>query len=447
MSELFGTSGVRGVANEKITPDLALNLSRSLATRLGKSGEVLIGRDTRLSGKMIEDALIGGFLSSGWKARTLGVVPTPVLGFSVSESKADAGAMITASHNPPEYNGIKFFDSQGMALSPSEEQEIETIYNKKDFRTSSWDDIGKAKHAEVIKKYLKSLKSQISLQEEYTVAIDCACGPAAKTTPQLLERLGCKVLTINSQLDGTFPGRQPEPTAENLQDLKNFVRSTEADLGLAHDGDGDRIAAVDEKGKVVEEDKLLALISSYSAERFESGIVTTVAASKIVDEQVSKAKGTVSRTKVGDVNVAQEMKARDFKFGGEPSGTWILGDVHMCPDGTLAAARILEMLDKKTKSLAELTESMPSYPILRAKVECPNEEKSTKMKHVKDRAPSAFENVANELYVDGVRLEFKGGDWILIRPSGTEPYIRITAEADEKERAKSFVKTAKKLLK
>lgn len=447
MSELFGTSGVRGIVNKNMTPKLALNLSKSLATKLKGPGKILIGRDTRLSGEMIEDALVAGFLSAGCEVRKLGVVPTPVVGFSVSELEADAGVMITASHNPPEYNGIKFFDSRGMALAPEKEDELEEIYSEKDFRTATWSEIRGVKHSKVLRNYLDRMGKEVSLDEEYKVVIDCSNGPTSKTTPQLLEKLGCEVLTINSQLDGSFPGHPPEPVAENLQELGNFVEDSGADIGFAHDGDGDRIAAVDEQGRIIKGDKLLALIGSYSVKRFGDGMVTTVDASKIVDEQVLEAGGKVSKTKVGDVSVAQEMDSQNLVFGGEPTGTWIIGDVHKCPDGTLAAARILEMLDGRKEPLSQLVDSMPSYPLLREKIKCPDERKSAKMESVKDQAPSTFEEAEDMLTVDGVRLEFEGGDWILIRPSGTEPYIRITAEAGDRGRVESLVETAKQLLK
>ncbi|KXA90397.1 hypothetical protein AKJ57_04190 [candidate division MSBL1 archaeon SCGC-AAA259A05] len=446
MSDLFGTSGIRGVINEDITPELALNLAKSLSAELGGSGKVVVGRDARFAGETIENSLIAGFLSGGCEVERLGIVPTPVVGFAVLELEADAGVMITASHNPPEYNGIKIFDSLGMILPPGRERKIEEIYGEKDFEISPWNEIGSVGDEDVSEDYLRRMTDELSLNEEYKVIVDCANGPTSKTTPALLGRLGCEVQTINSHLDGFFSGRLPEPTSENLDDLGNFVEASDADVGFAHDGDGDRIAAVDEKGRVVSEDKLLALVGSYSAERFGGGMVTTVNASKIVDELVSEAGGEVLRTKVGDVNVAQEMNSQDLKFGGEPSGTWIIGDVHLCPDGTLAAARILEMLDGQEKTLLELVDSISSYPIFREKVDCPNEEKSDKMKSVKEESATKFGEFKDMVTVDGVRLEFENGDWVLIRPSGTEPYIRITAEANEKSRAKSLVKKAKEIL-
>lgn len=443
---LFGTSGIRGVINEKITPKLAIDLAKSLKKGFVNSGEFLIGRDTRLSGEMLESSLTAGLLSTGFEVKKIGIVPTPVLGFSVSQLNATGGIMITASHNPPEYNGLKIFDSEGMAISPDREKRIEEIYRKKEFISSPWNKIGKVREIKILKDYLTQISRKISVDKRYKVVIDCANGPASKTTPHLLERIGCETLTINSNLDGTFPGRRPEPTAENLKDLSKFVKATDADLGLAHDGDGDRIAAVDNRGRFINQDKLLALIGSYSVKRFGKGIVTTVDASRIVDEQITEAGGKIERTKVGDVSVAQEMNSKNLKFGGEPSGTWIIGDIHMCPDGTLAAARIIEMLNDKDKKISQLVDSMPSYSTLRAKIACPDEKKTEKMNSVKEKALSYFEEVEEMLTIDGIRLELRTGDWILIRPSGTEPYIRITAEAHNESRAKNLLNTGKQLL-
>lgn len=446
MGDLFGTSGVRGIANEEITPELALDLARSMAAELGGSGRILIGRDTRLTGQMLEDALVSGFLSTGFEVEKMGVVPTPAVGFAVSELGMDVGVMITASHNPPEYNGIKFFDSDGMAITQDVERKIEEHYYNRSFEGSDWHSIPEVESIEILRDYLDLLKSEVSLEKDFKVAVDCANGPSSKTTPNLLESLGCKVSTINSQLDGTFPGRSPEPVAEHLQDLSNFVSSTDADIGLAHDGDGDRVAAVDEKGRVVGADELLGLAASYSAEVFAGGVVTTVDASRLIDEQVSEAGYDTFRTEVGDVSVAREMDSRGLSFGGEPSGTWIMGDVHMCPDGTLAAARILEILDGRGVPLSHLVDELPNFPILRDKVGCPDAEKSEIMDMVKERALEEFGDFEDILTVDGVRLEFSSGDWVLIRPSGTEPYIRVTAEAADESRAESLVEKGKELL-
>jgi len=452
MESLFGTSGVRGKLGTDINSELAYNLARSFSKILENQGgkEVVIGRDTRSSGEMIEKALSSGFVSMGVNVENLGVVPTPVVGLHTKERQVGGGVMITASHNPPEYNGIKLFNSNGEAISPEREKEIEKIYSSNvynGFEASSWDKLGGFSEFDPIDSYLENIIESLEIGENFEIVVGCGNGPSSKTTPELLRRLNVDVVTLNSQMDGFFPGRASEPTADNLEDLRNFMSSSEYDLGIAHDGDGDRIAIVDDDGNLVNQDLLISLVGSYYAEEYGTGTVTTVGASKVVDEEISKAGGEVFRTKVGDVNVASKMKEESVLFGGEPSGTWIMNDVHMCPDGTLAAVKVLEMLSEREETLSELVNETPTYPISRSKVDCLEGEKEEKMSRVEERLDSEFDNIQRKITVDGIRLELGDGSWILIRPSGTEPYIRITVEADEDNRVNELMNKAKTILK
>lgn len=446
MSRLFGTSGIRGTVHEEITPSMMLGLAGALGTRLKNSGTVAIGRDVRTSSEMLEGCFVSGLLSSGCSVAKLGMVPTPAVSFAIRKLESEAGAMITASHNPPEYNGIKLFESDGTAYAPEDEDEIERIYFEKKFETISWENVGAVGFMDVLPDYIDEISHTIELNRKFKVAVDCSNGATSTVTPHLLEELGCEVVTINSRPDGTFPGHPPEPTEENLKDLCKLVKSTGADVGLAHDGDGDRIAAVDDRGRVVPNDKLLALAGAHVARKFDGKVVTTVDASKIVENQVTSAGGSIVRTMVGDVSVARKMKSQGSRFGGEPSGAWIFGDVHLCPDGPLAGARILEMMADAGNPLSEMVDEIPSYPIVRSKLGCPNERKEEVMKSVGKRIPSKLEGVKEVTDVDGIRLDLDDGSWILIRPSGTEPYIRITTEAVKKKRARTLLEEAEKTL-
>jgi phosphoglucosamine mutase len=396
---------------------------------------------------MLEGCLVAGLLSGGCDVKKIGIVPTPVVSFAVRRLAAAAGAMITASHNPPEYNGIKFWDSSGMAYTPKAEAKIEAIYFGKKSKPAAWDRIGGVETIDVLPEFIDEIASSTSLKRSYKVVVDCGNGAGALVTPYVLRKLGCEVITLNSQLDGYFPGRPLEPTPENLKELCKVVKSVGADIGLAHDGDADRIAAVDEKGRVVSWDKLLALVCAYAIRRFGGKVVTTVDASMVVDEYVSAAGGSVVRTRVGDVSVAQTMKAHGAVFGGEPCGAWICGDIRMCPDGPLAGVRILKLIDEAGKSLSELADEVPSYPLVRIKVRCPNEKKAATMKKFGVRSKKEFPEAVDALTIDGIRLSFKDGSWILVRPSGTEPYIRITAEGKTREKAQKNARKASKLLK
>jgi len=446
MGKLFGTSGVRGVVGEQLTPELVLDLGLALATQLGGEGSVVLGKDPRTSSDMLENCLISGLLSGGCDVKRLGIVPTPAVSFAVRYLGAKAGVMITASHNPPEYNGIKFWDSSGMAYTPEQEEKIEAIYFGKKLKPARWDRIGKVESADVLPTYIEKIASVVSLKRSYKVVVDCGNGAGAKVTPYLLRKLGCKVVTLNSQLDGFFPGRGLEPSPENLGDLCTAVKSLGADLGIAHDGDADRAAAVDELGRVAQPDKLLGLISANQLRRRGEIVVTTVDASSVVDDCVAERGGKVVRTRVGDVSVAVAIKKHKAVFGGEPSSAWIFPSVHLVPDGPLAAVKILELLDSTDKKLSELLDALPEYPTVREKVACPNEKKEKVMKKFKASVKREFRGVKRVLTIDGIRLELEGG-WVLVRPSGTEPYIRVTAEGRTPVRVKEIADKAEKILK
>ncbi len=447
MEKLFGTSGIRGVVNKDFRPELALDLGLALATKLGNSGTVVVGRDSRTSGELFENCLVAGLLSGGCSVRKLGVVPTPAVGFAVRHLGADAGVMITASHNPPEYNGVKFWDSDGMAYDPKQEAKVEAIYFAKRSKSVAWDKIGGVEAIDVLPDYMDEIANAVSFKRRYKVVVDCGNGAGALVTPYLLRRLGCKVITLNSQLDGFFPGRGLEPTAENLQELCTVVKSLGADIGLAHDGDADRAVAVDEKGRVAEPDELLALLSAHQVRKRGDTVVTTVDASGTVDEQVEAKRGKVVRTKVGDVSVAAEIKKRGAIFGGEPSGSWIFPEVHLVPDGPLAAVKILELLDSTGKRLSELIDELPEHPTVRKKVACPNEKKAATMKKFKAGLRKEFKGISDVLTIDGVRFSFKDGSWVLVRPSGTEPYIRVTAGGKEEKNVEKVAEKAVRVLK
>jgi len=433
--KLFGTSGIRGKLGENITLELALDVGMAVSTYIdGKGSKVVIGYDTRTSNEMIESAVVAGLLQGGCDVLRLNMVPTPLVGYAAMKLGADAGIMITASHNPPEYNGIKVWNPDGMAYRQDQEREIEKIIHEKSFKKVSWEDIGKIQDVSYIKEeYINDLLGHVDIKPGIKVVVDCANGAASHLSPLILRKAGCSVVTLNSQPDGFFPGRMPEPSAQNLQELMKVVKATGADIGIAHDGDADRMIAVDEKGRISDFDKLLALIC------YERGgkVVTTVDASICTDRCMDKIGGEVVRTKVGDVHVAETVEAENATFGGEPSGTWIHPDFCMCPDGILSALRIIEIVQKHG-ALSELLDSVPSYPTIRDKVNCDSSKKNVIMKNVETELSKLFSDVQDVKRIDGVRISMNDGSWVLVRPSGTEAYIRITLEAVDEARATSI---------
>ncbi|MFN4133482.1 MAG: phosphoglucosamine mutase [Candidatus Hadarchaeales archaeon] len=441
MKKLFGTSGVRGVVGREITPEMFVKLGKSLSSHLGNSGNVVVGRDPRVSSEMLESALISGLLSGGCDVKRVGMVPTPIVSFAVERLGAKTGAMITASHNPPEYNGVKFWDSQGWAYSPEAEEKIEKIYFGERWSPSEWNAIGRVEEVDVVQEYLEKIKEHVEIEGEHTVVVDCGNGATSNITPVLLRELGCKVIGLNCQADGRFPGRGLEPTEANLKDLCATVRGVGADLGIAHDGDGDRVVAVDEKGNVISGDELLAVIA---AEEIKEGdvVATTVDASRVVDDAVGKKGGKVVRCGVGDVNVAVMIKNRGAVFGGEPCGAWIFPRISHAPDGPLGAAKILEMTGRE--KISEIVKDLPKYWMVRRKIPCQREIVERAMKAVEERLAEQV-STTKILRVDGVRVETDEG-WVLVRPSGTEPCIRITAEGTTTKAAESLADVAGKIL-
>ncbi|MEE1133936.1 MAG: phosphopentomutase/phosphoglucosamine mutase, partial [Methanobrevibacter sp.] len=332
--KLFGTSGIRGKIGSEVTCELALNVGKALAYYLGNSGTVVLGYDTRTTNKMLDEAITAGLLESGVDVVKIGMVPTPLVGYATEKLDADAGVMLTASHNPSPYNGIKLWNKNGMAYTSAQESEIEKIYFEKSYISVSWDKVGKLSYNEEIKgQYVDDLVAMVDIKEGLKVVIDCASGAGSEISPLVFRKAGCEVTTLNSQPDGFFPGRNPEPNADNLGTLMKTVVAIGADLGIAHDGDADRMITVDEEGNISPFDSLLALISK----EFDGDIVTTVDAGLCMDESV---KGEVLRTPVGDVNVAEVIIEKNAAFGGEPSGTWLHPDFCMCPDGILSGLRM-----------------------------------------------------------------------------------------------------------
>jgi len=438
--KLFGTSGIRGKIASEVTCELALNVGKSLAYYLGNTGSVVVGYDTRTTNLMLEHAICAGLIESGVDVIKIGMVPTPLVGYACEKLDADAGIMLTASHNPSQYNGIKLWNKNGMAYSQNQEREIEEIYAEKSYVSVSWDKVGHINVNEEIKgQYIDDLVDMVNIKKGLKVVIDCASGAGSEISPLVFRKAGCEVTTINSQPDGFFPGRNPEPNAENLQTLMKTVVAIGADLGIAHDGDADRMITVDEKGNISPFDSLLALISK----EFEGDIVTTVDAGLCMDESVN---GEVIRTPVGDVNVAEVIIKKDASFGGEPSGTWLHPDFCMCPDGILSGLRMAEVVSRDGK-LSELLNNIPSYPNIREKITCSKEAKVKVMENMEELLKNAFDDIEDINSIDGLRLTFSDDSWLLVRPSGTEDYIRITLESRDQQRADYIKNTSLEIIK
>ncbi len=397
---------------EEITTDLFTEVGQVLGSSYGRA---IMARDPRMSGDMLMLALASGFVSSGGDVSTAGMVSTPTLARAAEDF--DCGLMITASHNPPEYNGLKMWNSDGSSFGPSQMNGIERALDEKRFVRREWRGLGEvSRHRGAVESHMEAIMEDLG-QVELEVVVDCGCGATSNITPLLLRRMGMGVSSLNAHPDGHFPARPSEPAEGNLLDLKELVVSRGADLGIAHDGDGDRMVAVDDRGRFVGGDRLLALFAS----RAEGGIATPINSSMILDEITA---GEVVRTRVGDVYVSQCVKEKSLAFGGEPSGTYIFPHQTLCPDGVYAAAYLAMMAEGEP--LSEMIDTIPSYPVIRESY--PFERGSRA--DVERRLKEDMEGLECDemLTLDGYRAEFEEG-WFLIRLSGTEPKVRLTAEA------------------
>ena len=445
MARLFGSSGVRGVVNEDLTPALACKVGLAVASH-AKAKKALVGRDTRVSGSMVEDALVSGLLACGVNVLLAGVIPTPVLAYLTKLLGADVGFMITASHNPPQYNGIKIFDGDTLSYTDEKQNAVEKRITDESFELADWQEVSEAYVTDESHLYLAMVKKAVKLHREWKVVVDPGCGATFSIAPSLLRAAGCDVTALNAQADGFFPARNSEPTEESLKGLAQIVKALGADIGIAFDGDGDRVAFIDEKGRFVDFDRALAAFSAYVVRKRGGGaVVTNVEASMCVEKMVEAAGGKVVRTRVGDVYVSEAMKTAGAIFGGEPCGAWVHPRFHYCPDGPLSAILFLKALEEVNKSASEFVAEVPEFVTLRENVACSNDLKRKALESIARNIKSAFPAYTDFSTVDGVRLAL-GNGWLLIRASGTEPLIRVTVEGESLKTANAILAKGKTLV-
>lgn len=413
--QFFGTSGIRRIADKDLVK-VALNVGIAAGNTYG---DVVVGCDTRTSGSALKHALISGVLASGGNCHDAGVLPTPTLAFVTREFKA--GLMVTASHNPPEYNGIKPLNPDGSAFDSNQRKQMEEALLGDYCATAPWQEMKQGSlYQDAIEKHTQRILKDFPGRFKLKVVLDCGCGAASVITPYLLRRMGCEVLGLHCYPSGHFP-RNSEPVEANLPDLIKVTKEFGAELGIAHDGDSDRMMAVDDRGRFISGDKLLAIFARGVGAK---SIVTTIDASMSIDEMGFE----VRRTEVGDPFVSEELR-KGGEFGGEPSGAWVFPAISLCPDAIYAAAQLVSIASQQ--KLSHLVDSIPSYPVLRGSASSKNVEISRLERRLMDMKPLSINNM------DGFRLTFSDG-WVLIRPSGTEPKIRLTAEARTDARARQL---------
>lgn len=438
---MFGTNGIRGIANEDMSCELALGIGRAVVKVLGK--RIAVANDPRTSSGMLKDALCSGIMSVGGDVIDLGMVPTPALQHYIKlRDDIVGGVMITASHNPPEFNGIKCIANDGTECTREQEDSIESCY-RRGVETVGWHETGNRTIVEdAAEEYVESILSQVDVKSirdaGLKVVLDCANGCSCITSPLLMERLGVTAVVLNDSPDMRNPAHLSEPTEDNLGELLEEVRSNGADLGIAHDGDADRCVFVTSDGTYVPGDLTLAVLGRYLIERDGCGkVVVTVATSKVVEDTVEKVGGKAVYTAVGSPIVARKMASEGAIFGGEENGGLIFASHQFCRDGAMGAAMMLECI-AETRPLNDLLSTINVFHTIKKAVGCPDEMKES----IGDIIASnhAGESVDR---TDGIKFLYDDG-WVLLRASGTEPKYRIYSESRDptlaEERSDRFTK-------
>jgi len=436
MGKLFGTDGIRGIANKDLTPELAFKVGRIGAYILskGKKGKIVVGKDTRKSGDMLEAALTAGICSTGLDVISLGVVPTPAVAYLTKKYDALAGIVISASHNPVEYNGIKFFNSDGFKLRDELEEEIEELVLKDediDLRPIS-EDIGQViVEEEGYKHYVNHLKSTIKGDlKGIKIAVDCGNGALFKIAPILLEELSGEIIVINDKPNGS--NINVECGSTNPSMIKSLVLETQADIGLSFDGDGDRLIAVDEKGNIVNGDHILAICGTYLHKKGKlknNKVVGTVMTNMGLDEYLNSIGVGIVKTSVGDRYVLEEMVNGDYVLGGEQSGHIIFLEHNTTGDGLLTSLQLIQVMKEEKRKLSELNSLMTNFPQVLVNARVKNDLKNAYLKDEKIRAK-----------IERIEKIFHGKGRVVIRPSGTEPLVRVMIEGKDEEQIEKAAK-------
>lgn len=454
---LFGTNGVRGIFGKELTPELVIDLSYSLATYFGK-GRIVVGYDGRKSSPVISRLVRSAFNSAGLDVADAGLVPTPCLQFAAKRLGYAGGIMVTASHNPPEYNGIKPIAHDGVEIPREDELVVEDIFYSKRFARIDGNGSQFAEDT-AIPSYIDAAISLVDAEKirsrKLTVVMDAGNGAQAVLAPLLAGRLGCKVIVINGQVDGDFPARGSEPTLDNLYALSAAVREAGADFGVAYDGDGDRSIFCDEKGEIYWGDKTGTLLVDHLLKTMDSSggsssggtvkeVVCPINTSMMLSIVAERAGAKLVYTKVGSVEVSREMVRRGSKIGLEENGGFMYGRLNEVRDGAMTTALVLDMLASTAsgQKLSDLFSSLPKTFQYKAKFKCPTREVANTVvsRCMEHGSPKRVETM------DGAKIWLDSETWVMVRPSGTEPLVRMYAESTERQLLDSKVQEYQRLI-
>ena len=437
---LFGTNGIREVVGEKLTPALVGQIASGIARVVPVGPKIVLGWDGRTSSPAFASLMGATLALAGHRVVSVGMLPTPAIQYNVLALHAQLGVIITASHNPPEFNGVKLIAADGLEVTRDVEEKVEESVERGEAQVKRFDAVGEVvPDLQGAERYLEGIVAQVDraaiARRAFTVVLDCGNGASVATSPELLRRLGCRVITLNGHVDGHFPGHLSEPTEANLRDLARVVPAIGADLGIAHDGDADRAVFIDRNGRYLPGERTLTLLAREAVRTHGGGVVVTpVSASQSVEDAVRPLGGEVVYTRVGSPVVTREMRARSAVFGGEENGGLIFPAFQLARDGAMTAAALLDHLARTGRSLDEAVADVPAYALVKEKVTCPTDLRPRVMEGI---AASFEKEGGRTVTLDGLKVHFSDG-WILLRPSGTEPLIRIFAEAKDPARASAL---------
>jgi phosphomannomutase len=423
-------SGIRAIVGDTLTPQLLLNFSRAFGTFVN-SGKIVVGRDSRVSGEMVKYAVFAGLLSTGCEIIDIGICPVSTVHIMVKHLKAKGGIAITASHNPVDWNALKFINSEGIILSPDEINAVIDIYNSGKFKTVEQNNLkqiriidnAKDVHINLV---LKNIDKKTISEKKFKVVVDCVNGGGSIIVPEFLKNLNCEVIALNTVPDGIFP-HHPEPLDKNLSQIKEEVLKQNADIGFAVDADADRLGVVDDKGNFVGEEMTLVLASYFALPFYKTSLTTNLSSTSLLDWVAEKNGVKVFRSKVGEANVVEVMKKTNSKLAGEGGGKVIFPPVTVSADSISAMGLILSLLAKENKKLSEIISGFPVYHTIKYRLEIGNKNPYHILNQLKNKYKN--ENINLE---DGIKIIRKDG-WIHIRSSNTEPIIRIIVETISEE--------------
>ena len=438
----IGIGGVRGVVGETFTPELAVAFAQAFGTYLD-AGRILVCRDARSSGPMVHAAVVSGLLAAGCEVVDLDVCPTPSLQLAVGRLGAEGGISITAGHNPEPWNALKFIRGDGLYLSAAQADELLDIFHQAEFAKATWERIrSRVERRDAIAHHLEALAHAFDVEtiraRRLTVAVDCCNSSCALLSPRWLDALGCRVLALNDDITAPFP-HAPEPTRQTMAQLRTVVRAGRADVGFAHDADGERLGIVTEAGEILSEEATLALAAEVQLRRGVGPVVTNVSTSMAVERVAARRGATVLRTPVGQAFVSEAMVEAGAVVGGEGSGGVVVPRVQWTHDSAAAAGLILEHLALTGARLSELAARLPRLSMLKHNLEVEPGRIYSLLQRIRDRLEG--EGAAYD-ETDGIKVAWPDG-WAHIRVSNTESMIRIIAEAESERRARELLDWAR----